>query len=136
MDNENFTQRLDQLILGFRKETMQEFIKTKGRIQHQKEQTVDAEKRRCNTLLTAKQNEIESLKEQLAKKTTMCDEYNLRCEIMALWSGKGLTVARLRTVTMKCFTALKAFREFKLYSKNVLENKNKENKARNTRRVF
>jgi len=33
MDNENFTQRLDQLILSFRKETMQEFIRTKGRIQ-------------------------------------------------------------------------------------------------------
>jgi len=37
LDNENFTQRLDQLILGFRAETMQEFIKTKGRLNHQKE---------------------------------------------------------------------------------------------------
>ena len=63
LDNENFTQRLDQLILGFRTETMQEFIRTKGRITHQKEQAIDAEKRRCNTLLGAKQNEIEALKE-------------------------------------------------------------------------
>ena len=54
MDNENFSQRLDQLILDFRKETMSEFIKTKGRISHQKEQAIDAEKRRCNTLLAAK----------------------------------------------------------------------------------
>lgn len=89
---------------------MQEFIKTKGRIQHQKEQATDAEKRRCNTLLAAKQNEIEQLKEQLAAKSQMCEEYNLRCEIMALWSGKGQTVARMRTVTMKCFLALKQFR--------------------------
>jgi hypothetical protein len=59
MENENFTQRLDQLILDFRKETMQEFIKTKGRISHLKEQAIDAEKRRCNTLLAAKQSEIE-----------------------------------------------------------------------------
>lgn len=32
MDNENFTGKLDSLILGFRTETMQEFIKTKGRL--------------------------------------------------------------------------------------------------------
>jgi hypothetical protein len=37
LDNENFTQRLDQLILGFKSETMNEFIKTKGRLNHQKE---------------------------------------------------------------------------------------------------
>jgi hypothetical protein len=66
MENENFSQRLDQCILDFRKETMQEFIRTKGRITNQKEQAIDAEKRRCNTLLAAKQNEIEQLKEQLA----------------------------------------------------------------------
>jgi len=59
LDSENFTQRLDQLILGFRTETMQEFIKTKGRLSHQKEQAIDAERRRCNTLLNAKQSEIE-----------------------------------------------------------------------------
>jgi len=34
LDSENFTQRLDQLILGFRTETMQEFLKTKGRLGH------------------------------------------------------------------------------------------------------
>ena len=54
------------MILNFRTETMQEFIKTKGRMNHQKEQTIDAERRRCNTLLNAKQNEIEQLKEKLA----------------------------------------------------------------------
>lgn len=32
LDSENFTSKLDQLILGFRTETMQEFIKTKGRL--------------------------------------------------------------------------------------------------------
>ena len=37
LDNENFAQRLDQLILNFRTETMQEFIKTKGRLNNQKE---------------------------------------------------------------------------------------------------
>ncbi len=32
LDNETFTQRLDQLILKFRTETMQEHIRTKGRL--------------------------------------------------------------------------------------------------------
>jgi hypothetical protein len=32
MDNENFTGKLDAMILSFRQETMQEFIKTKGRL--------------------------------------------------------------------------------------------------------
>lgn len=88
---------------------MQEFIKTKGRITHLKEQAIDAEKRRCNTLLAAKQNEIEQLKEQLAAKTQRCEELTLRCDIMALWSGKGLTIGRMRTLTMKCFSALKNY---------------------------
>ena len=66
LDSETFTQRLDQLILGFRSETMNEFIKTKGRLAHQKEQAIDAERRRCQTLLAAKQQEIEQLKESLA----------------------------------------------------------------------
>jgi hypothetical protein len=82
---------------------MKEFIQTKGRLAHQKEQAIDAEKRRCTTLLGAKQNEIENLKEQLSQKTKMCEEYSLRCEIMALWSGKGQTVARMRVAQMKCF---------------------------------
>ena len=136
MDNENFTGKLDAMILSFRQETMQEFIKTKGRLQHQKEQAIDAEKRRCNTLLGAKQNEIENLKEQLAQKTKMCDEYSLRCEIMALWSGKGLTIARLRVAQMRCFLALKRYRQFKNHTGLILKNKEEENRIKNLRTVF
>ena len=54
LDNEGFSSRLDQLILNFRAETMGEFIRTKGRLNQQKEQTCDAERRRCNALLGAK----------------------------------------------------------------------------------
>ena len=54
MENEVFSSRLDQLVLNFRAETMQEFIRTKGRLNQQKEQTCDAERRRCNALLGAK----------------------------------------------------------------------------------
>lgn len=76
------------------------------------------------------------MKEQLAEKTKLCEEYNLRTEIMALWSGKGQTLARLRTVTMKCFQALKHYREFKLHAKAVLENRRRHNNKAQARRVF
>lgn len=55
---------------------------------------------------------------------------------MALWSGKGLTVARMRAVTMKCFLALKNYRQFKLHSKAVLENKRRSNREKQMRKVF
>jgi len=37
-------------------------------------QTIDAERRRCNTLLGVKQNEIETLKENLANKTKLSED--------------------------------------------------------------
>ena len=73
--------------------------------------------------MAAKQNEIEQLKENLAQMTKMKEEYSLRCEIMALWSGKGQTHARMKVVHMKCFRALKNHLQFKKHSKLVLANK-------------
>lgn len=58
-------------------------------------------------MLSVKQNEIEQLKENLGKKTKLCDELSLRCEIMALWAGKGKTLARVKVLEHKCFMGLK-----------------------------
>lgn len=58
-------------------------------------------------MLGVKQNEIEQLKENLGKKSKFCDELTLRCEIMALWAGKGKTLARVKCLQLKCFLALK-----------------------------
>ena len=66
----------------------------------------------------------------------MSDEYSLRCEIMALWSGKGQTLARMKVSQMKCFRALKHYYEFNKYSKQVLLNKAKSSKVDNKRKVF
>ena len=49
-------------------------------------------------MLGVKQNEIEQLKESLGAKTKMCDELTIRCEILALWAGKGKTLARVKTL--------------------------------------
>jgi hypothetical protein len=34
----------------------------------------------------------------LATQTKQAKEYSLRCEIMALWSGEGKTLARLKVL--------------------------------------
>jgi len=66
----------------------------------------------------------------------MNEEYSLRCEIMALWSGKGQTLARMRMTQMKSFLALKSYMQFKKHSKRVLANKSHENRVKNMRNVF
>ena len=115
---------------------MQEHIRTKGRLAQQKESAIDNEKRRCQTLLDAKQNEIEQLKEELSSETKLNKEYEVRCEIMALWSCKGQTLARMRVIQMKCFLALKKYAEYKKHTKAVLENKKKARRVIQMRRVF
>jgi centrosomal protein POC5 len=68
--------------------------------------------------------------------TKLKEEYFLRCEIMALWSGKGLTLARMKVVQMKCFRALKHHLQFKKYSKQVLANKALKHRIDKMRSVF
>lgn len=58
-DVEGFQKRLDTLIVNFRSETLQEFLKTKKHLVQEQHMSIDAERRRCNTLLGVKQNEIE-----------------------------------------------------------------------------
>jgi len=74
-------------------------------------------------MLSLKQGELETLRENLAHKTKLCDEYNVRCEILAIWSGEGKTLARIRGLQLKCFLALKRYREWKKHSCKVLDNK-------------
>ena len=66
----------------------------------------------------------------------MCDEYSIRTEIMALWSGKGKTLSRLNASKFKCFMALKQYREWKKHSKKVLEHKLADFKYNMKRKAF
>jgi len=91
------------MIINFRSETINEFMKTKKSVLSEQAQAIESERRRCNTMLGVKQNEIESLKESLGNKSKMCDELSIRCEIMALWSGKGKTLARVNSLKIKSF---------------------------------
>jgi hypothetical protein len=58
-------------------------------------QAIDGERRRCNTMLGLKQTELETLRENLAKKSKHAEEYSIRCEIMAVWCQKSKTIGRL-----------------------------------------
>lgn len=53
-DVESFQRKLDTLIVNFRSETMSEFLRTKRQVLQDQAQTIDAERRRCNTLLGVK----------------------------------------------------------------------------------
>ena len=68
--------------------------------------------------------------------TKNSNEYSLRCEIMAVWSGKSQTLARFKVIQIRCFQALKNYQLFKKHSKLILENKKKKLRIKNMRDVF
>jgi len=136
LENETFAQRLDQLILGFRSETMNEFIRTKGRLQTLKNETIDSEKAKSAAQLKEKQDEIDELKMNLMQEKKLREEYSLRCEIMAFWSGKGRAIGRERTTQMRSFLALKKYWQFKKHSQIMLNDKARSHRKQFLRRVF
>jgi septal ring factor EnvC (AmiA/AmiB activator) len=75
---------------------MSEFMRTKKQVLSDQAQTIDAERRRCNTLIGVKQNEIEQLKEGLASKTKLTEDLQTRCEAMSFWAGKSKTMLRIK----------------------------------------
>lgn len=135
-DVEAFQRRLDTLIVNFRGETMAEFMRTKKQLNNDSAQTLDAERRRFNTLLGVKQNEIEQLKESLANKTKGYEELSTRCEVMALWAGKAKTLLRIKFIQSNAFNALKAYRYFQVHSRRVLEHRSRQNKENLARKAF
>ena len=60
-DTQSFQQRLDSLILNFRSETMNEFIRTKNSVLKEQDELINEEKNKCTGALDVKQNEINGL---------------------------------------------------------------------------
>jgi hypothetical protein len=54
MEADMFQRRLDQLLVGFRSETMQEFLGAKKQMGIEQAQVIEGERRRCNTMLGLK----------------------------------------------------------------------------------
>ena len=115
---------------------MQEFLSTKKQLGIEQAQAIDAERRRCNTMLGLKQSELETLRENLAFKTKESDEYAVRCEYLSFWAYQGKTLARVRTVMFRCFLQLKKYREWKKYSRKMVAQRLVHHKKERARAVF
>jgi hypothetical protein len=87
-------------------------------------------------MLGLKQSELETLRENLAHKTKMCDEYNVRCEYLALWTCQGKTLSRFSTIKFRCFLQLKKYFEFKKYTRKMVEHRLQQHKKNRARAVF
>jgi hypothetical protein len=66
-DVENFKRRLDITLKNFRTDTMKEFMSIKRHLLVEQKSVVDSEKQKCDALLSSKVDQIEHLKENLAK---------------------------------------------------------------------
>lgn len=123
-------------MVGFRSETMQEFLSTKKRLGIEQAQAIDAERRRCNTMLGLKQSELETLRENLAQKTKHAENLDVRCEFLAFWAYQGRTMARLRTVQFRCFLQLKKYREWRKHSRQMVEHRLRNHKQQRLRQIW
>lgn len=135
-DIETFKSKLEASILNFKTEALKDFMSIKRNVLQEQANTIDNERNKYNALLSSKQNEIENLKEDLARSNKLNEDLRVRSEILALMAGKNRQLMRLKVVQYKAFKALKDYRGFKKYSKNVLEAKTKENKENFKRKVF
>jgi len=63
-DVENFTNKLDNLILNFRTDSLKEFMKIKRNVLTEQSNKIEAEKNRCSSLLSSKQDELEHVKDE------------------------------------------------------------------------
>lgn len=135
-DIENFKTKLEQSILNFKNEALKDFMGIKRNVLQEQANTIDNERNKYNALLSSKQNEIETLKEELAKTNKENEDLRIRSEILALMAGKNKQLMRLKVVQYKAFKALKGYAGFKKYSKNILEAKERENKEKMKRNVF
>lgn len=115
---------------------MQEFLGTKKRLGIEQAQAIDAERRRCNTMLGLKQSELETLRENLAQQTKKSENLDVRCEFMAFWAYQGKTMARLRTVQFRCFLQLKKYRQWKKHSRQMVAHRLANHKKERMRALW
>lgn len=91
----------------------------KRHILQEQASSIDNEKRRCNAIVSTKQNEIEHLKEQLAIASKGFEDYRVRSEILAIMTGKNKLLKSAAINVFKSFNAWKSYRELKKKKKAV-----------------
>jgi hypothetical protein len=135
-DIESFKTKLESTLLSFKNDAMKDFMNIKRSLLSEQANTIENERNKYNALLSSKQNEIETLKESLMTSNKLNEDLRIRCEILALLSGKNKQLTKLRVTQYKAFKALKRNVGFKKFSKNVLEAKEKDNQLKMKRKVF
>lgn len=75
---------------------MSEFIKTKASVLNEQNSTIEGERRRFNQQLMQKQNDIESLKENLGVMTKRSEDLHIRSEYLAVWTCQSKMLTKLR----------------------------------------
>ncbi len=66
-DVENFKRKLDILVTNFRTDTLKEFMGIKRNLLIEQRSVIESEKQKCDALVYAKVDEVEHLKDNLAK---------------------------------------------------------------------
>ncbi len=135
-DIETFKTKLEGTLLDFKNEALKDFMNIKRNVLQEQMHTIENERSKYNALLSSKQNEIETLKENLASSNKLNEDLRVRSEILALMAGKNRQMMRLRVTQYKAFKALKTYVGFKKHSKNILEAKDRENKLKDKRKIF
>ncbi len=64
---ENFKRKLDILVTNFRTDTLKEFMGIKRNLLIEQRSVIESEKQKCDALVYAKVDEVEHLKDNLAK---------------------------------------------------------------------
>lgn len=135
-DVETFKAKLESSILSFKTDALKDFMSIKRNVLQEQSSTIDTERNKYLALLNSKQNEIESLKEDLASSNKLNDDLRIRSEILACMAGTNKSMIKLKVAQYKAFKALKGYVGFQKYSKNALLAREKENKLKLKRKVF
>lgn len=99
-DVETFTQKLDTLILTFRTGSLKEFMKIKRNVLTEQSNKIDSEKNRCSALLSAKQDELEKLKDELVVATAQSKRATTQVDRLAAYLKKYNRHGQIRLFKM------------------------------------
>ena len=124
-DVENFKRRLEILTKNFKTDTLNDFMSIKRNLLTEQKQVIDGEKQKSEAIISAKNNQIENLKEALASTKVFL---NNETEIKERLSKKLFSIKnneKLREMKTKAFNIIKERFLFKKKSNSLIDKINK-----------
>jgi len=118
-DIENFKRRLDILTKNFKTDTLKDFMAIKRNLLTEQRSIIESEKKKCDATVCSKVDEIEHLKENLAKiKHQLLKQTEIN-EKLSLYLFKIKQSDMKNRIKKKSFGMLKAYYFLKRNSKRV-----------------